>query len=232
MRSWRPFHRPNLSQTLSERLGGLECQQLHAKETLMRIIGVQRRVSPFLIAAALLLQLSSGLAAGELDAQRTTIHGSRPVEVTFTKWPTTGLPPLPTAPAGRTLFQGFVGGDLGDGGFVAEVLDSKVSTACAAVVPPCTPGITPPTISGSIGALQAIYEVQVGENSFTALVQGGRNRITGGVAFLDGVILAGWRTGARVHVAFDTLSNCTDRDGVAHGPCFVGTIRVGRVGDE
>jgi hypothetical protein len=158
------------------------------------------------------------------------MQGSRPVEVTFTKWPTTGQPPLPVHPVpGRTLFQGFVGGDLGDGDFVGEVLDSKVSTAC---VSPCMPGATPATISGSIGALHAIYEVQVGERSFTALIQGGRNRVTGGVALLDGVILAGWRTGARVHVTFDTLSNCTDGDGVAHGACFVGTIRVGRVPEK
>ena len=80
----------------------------------MRIIGVQRRVSPFLIAVVLLLQLSPALAIGQPDAQEATVQGSRPVEVTFTKWPTTGLPPLPAVP-GRTLFQGFVGGDLGDG---------------------------------------------------------------------------------------------------------------------
>ena len=189
----------------------------------MRIIGVQSRVSPFLIAVVLLLQLSPALATGQPDAQEATIQGSRfrecrcparkrqrtasrAVEVTFTKWPTTGLPPLPAVP-GRTLFQGFVGGDLGDGDFVGEVLDSKVSTACTAFAPPCTPGITPPTITGSIGALHAIYEVQVGENSFTALIQGGRNRVTGGAALLDGVILAGWRTGAQVHVAFQTTAD-------------------------
>ena len=149
----------------------------------MRIIGVQSRVSPFLIAVVLLLQLLPALATGQPDAQQATTQGSRvpgmpvpstdttkdkrrgPVEVTFTKWPTTGLPPLPAVP-GRTLFQGFVGGDLGDGDFVGEVLDSKVSTACTAFGPPCTPGITPPTITGSIGALHAIYEVQVGETLF------------------------------------------------------------------
>jgi hypothetical protein len=182
----------------------------------MKVIGVRRGLNLFLI-AVLLLQLSPGLAAGKL-------HDQRPVEVTFTKWPTTGLPPLPAVP-GRTLFLGFVGGDLGDGVFVGEVLDSKVSTACTAFAPPCTPGITPPTISGSIGALQAIYEVQVGDKSFTALIQGGRNRVTGGVALLDGVILAGWRTGARVHVAFETTTNC---DGAPAGPCFQGVIRVER----
>ena len=194
----------------------------------MSIIGVQRRVSPFLIAAVLLLQLSPALATGQPDAQQATTEGSRPVEVTFTKWPTTGLPPLPAVP-GRTLFQGFVGGDLGDGAFVGEVLDSKVSTACTAVVPPCTPGITPPTITGSIGALHAIYEVQVGEHSFTALIQGGRNRVAGGVALLDGVILAGWRTGARVHVEFLTTADCA---GAPAGPCFQGVIRVERAPQE
>lgn len=191
----------------------------------MTIIGDRSRVSLFVIAAVLLIQLSPGLVAGQLDAQQATVHGSRPVEVTFTKWPTTGLPPLPTAPSGRTLFQGFVGGDLGDGDFVGEVLDSKVSTACAAIVPPCMAGITPPTISGSIAALHAVYEVQVGENSFTALIQGGRNRVTGELAFLNGVIVSGWRAGAPVQVAFQTTTNCA---GAPAGPCFQGTIRVGR----
>ena len=212
----------------------------------MRIISVQRRVSPFLIAVVLLLQLSPALATGQPDGQQATIQGSRlpgmpvpskdttkdrrrgAVEVTFTKWPTTGLPPLPAVP-GRTLFQGFVGGDLGDGNFVGEVLDSKVSTACTAFANPCTPGTTPPTITGSIGALQAIYEVQVDGNAFTALIQGGRNRVTGGVALLDGVILAGWRTGARVHVTFQTTADCA---GAPAGPCFQGVIRVERAPKE
>ncbi len=211
----------------------------------MKAIAVQRRVSRFLI-AGLLLQLSPALATGRADAQQATIQGSHfpgmpvpgqetrrdrrhgPVEVTFTKWPTTGLPPLPAVPS-RTLFKGFVGGDLGDGDFVGEVLDSKVSTACTFFADPCTPGTTPPTISGSIGALHAIYEVQVGENSFTALIQGGRNRVAGGVALLDGVILAGWRTGARVHVTFLTTTNCT---GAPAGPCFQGVIRVERAPED
>ena len=44
----------------------------------MRIIGVQSRVSPFLIAVVLLLQLSPALATGQPDAQQATIQGSRP----------------------------------------------------------------------------------------------------------------------------------------------------------
>ena len=87
----------------------------------MRIIGVQSRVSPFLIAVVLLLQLSPALATGQPDAQQATIQGSRfpgmpvpstdttrdrrrgPVEVTFTKWRTAGLPPLAGYPGADPL---------------------------------------------------------------------------------------------------------------------------------
>ena len=206
----------------------------------MRIIAVQSRVSPFLIAIGLLLPLSPALATGKPEAQQATIQGSRfpgmpvsstetrrdrrrgPVEVTFTKWRTLVL----SLPGGQTrsLFKGYVGGDLGAGDFVAEVLDRKTSTPCTAVDPACAPG-TPPTITVPIAALQVIYEVQVDEESFTALIQGGSISAGGR---LEGVIVSGWRIGAHVRVAFDTLSSCTDRDGVAHGPCFDGTIRVGR----
>ena len=195
----------------------------------MKIIGVQSRVSPFLIAVVLLLQLPPALATGQPEAQQATIQGSQPVEVTFTKWRTAGVPQPPPL-ATRSLFAGNVGGDLGEGDFVGEVLDRKVSTApCTFTAPPCTPGTTQPTITGSIASLQAIYEVQAGEHSFIALIQGGSNSAGGR---LEGVIVSGWRIGAHVRVAFDTLSSCTDRDGVAHGPCFDGTIRVGRAPEK
>jgi hypothetical protein len=135
----------------------------------------------------------------------------------------------PTGSAKRFLFKGYVGGDLGAGDFVGEILDRKASTACTAFDPPCTPGTTPPTITGSIAALQAVYEVQVGDHSFIAVIQGGSTSLGGR---LEGVIVSGWRIGAHVRVAFDTLSSCTDRDGVAHGPCFDGTIRVERAPEE
>jgi hypothetical protein len=207
----------------------------------MKIIGVRSRVSLFLIAAVLLLQLSPGLATGQPDAQHATIQGSPfpgmpvpttettrdrrhgPVEVTFTKWLTAVLPAAPAVPI-RRLFAGNVGGDLGEGDFVGEVLDRKVSTACTSFAPPC-----PPTITGSIASLHAIYEVQAGERSFIALIQGGSDSAGGR---LEGAIVSGWRIGAHVRVAFDTLSSCTDRDGVTHGPCFDGTIRVGRAPEE
>jgi hypothetical protein len=90
------------------------------------------------------------------------------------------------------------------------VLDRKVTT---------NPLITP-----SITKLEAIYEVVDGDRSFTALIEGGTDNLTG-AARLDGVILAGWRTGARVHVEFQVLTNCF---GAPLGRCFQGTIRIQR----
>ena len=69
-----------------------------------------------------------------------------------------------------------------------------------------------------------------GKHSFTALIRGGTSRDTG-AAQLDGVILFGWRTGARVQVEFQTMpapspteSGC---DGAPPGiNCFQGTIHI------
>jgi hypothetical protein len=123
-----------------------------------------------------------------------------PVEVTFTKWLTTAVEPY--------LLAGVTGGDVA-GAFVGEVLQIQGST---------NPDVT------SILRLEAIYEVQ-GDNpdhSFTALIRGGQTAV-GGAGLLDGVILSGWRTGARVHVEFETTSGCA---GNPAGPCFEGTIRI------
>ena len=181
----------------------------------MKTIGVQRGVGSLVIAVGLLLQPFPATALAEPNAHAT-------IEVTFTKWRTAVLPP--SGVQTRSLFTGTVAGDLGAGDMVAEVLGRQASTPCTAFAPPCTPGITPPTIAGSIVALDAIYEVQVGDHSFTALIQGGSNGITG-AALLDGVILAGWRTGARVHVTFQTTPNCA---GSPTGPCFQGVIGIER----
>ncbi len=99
----------------------------------MKIIGVPSRVGLAVVAAVLLLQLSPGLTAGQPDAQQATIQGSRfpgmpapstkttrdrrrgPVDVTFTKWVTTG-----------TFLAGIAGGDV-DGRFVGEVLEGQTS---------------------------------------------------------------------------------------------------------
>ena len=117
-----------------------------------------------------------------------------PVDITFTKW-ITGFP----------LMAGFVGGDVA-GDFAGEVLQYQESG------------------NRRIIRLEAMYEVQAGNRSFTALVRGGQNNETG-TAILDGVILGGWRTGARVHVEYEVKTDCT---GAPAGLCFQGTIHIER----
>lgn len=129
---------------------------------------------------------------------------NRPVDISFTKWITT-----------YPLMQGFTGGDV-DGIYVGEVLERQVSTN--------------PNLNGIV-RLEAIYQVQNENGSFfTALIRGGTDAVTG-AALLDGVILAGWRTGAPVHVDFATVAGATG--GCVGAPpgtitCFKGNIHVGR----
>ena len=129
---------------------------------------------------------------------------NRPVEITFTKWVTT-----------FPLMEGFWGGDVANP-YVGEILQRQVSVN--------------PALNGII-RLEAIYEIHHGDQFFTALIRGGTNSVTG-AAQLDGVVLAGWRTGAPVHVAFDTIPGIPGTIACAGAPagktCFVGTIRVGR----
>ena len=82
-----------------------------------------------------------------------------------------------------------------------------------------------------IQRLEAIYAVDA-ENerrSFTALIRGGQNNVTG-VARFDGVIQAGWRTGARVQVVYQRYfasdPRCLDAGAPATANCFVGTIYI------
>jgi hypothetical protein len=126
---------------------------------------------------------------------------NRPVEVTFTKWVTTS-----------PLMEGFWGGETTNK-YVGEILQRQVSV---------NPALN------SIIRLEAIYEIQNGDQSFTALIRGGTNNLTG-AALLDGVVIAGWRTGASVHVKFDTIPATTGCVGAPAGKtCFRGTIRVER----
>lgn len=181
--------------------------QMPRKSSFMTNRHRRSRIISSVIAIVLLLHVSPALASGATQDD----DGERGVVVRFTKWVTAVVPANPALVAPRRLLMaGIVRGDVGAGAFVGEVLDRKVSTLGNITVP--------------IVALHAIYEVQAGEYSFTALIQGGQNNA--GRGLLDGVILEGWQTGARVHVEFRTLSSCIDRDGVTHGPCFRGTIRI------
>jgi hypothetical protein len=169
----------------------------------MRTMRVYRRVVSFAGAIALVFQISPAFAEGRGD-------DSRPVEVRFTKWVT-------TAP----LMEGFWGGDLANK-FVGEIFQRQVSQRqadnCFLPAPNC----------GRLIRLEALYEVQNGDHSFTALIRGGTSGDTG-AAVLDGTVLFGWRVGASVHVEFQTVPGTTGCVGAPLGAtCFQGTIHVGR----
>jgi hypothetical protein len=104
---------------------------------------------------------------------------------------------------------GFAGDGL-EGSFVGEVLWRQAS------------------VNGHVVGLEAMYEVVDGDRSFTALIRGGQN--ASGAAQFDGVILAGWRAGARVQVVYQR--HLGSEGGCVGAPvgktCFEGIIHVGR----
>jgi len=162
-------------------------------------------VAAVIVLSLLLLQTSHARAGDKADV------------VTFTKWvtgvtaPTVPGTPLPPADPGENilLLAGFTGG-AAPGLFYGEVLYRKVSA------------------NKQITQLWPIYQVSAGNRSFTALIQGGTNNATG-VGLLEGVIMDGWRTGSRVRVRFQAMTNCA---GAPAGTCFQGTIRILRDEDE
>jgi hypothetical protein len=156
--------------------------------------------------------LVPGFTVPSAEAGKSINH--RTLTITFTKWITEVVAPDPVnAIPRRFLMAGKTGGDV-DGDFAGEVLNRQES------------------LNRRVIWLEAMYEVQAGDHSFVALIRGGTGETTAGepaavsgAALLDGVILSGWRTGARVHVAFQTTSDC---DGApSSGTCFQGTITVG-----
>jgi len=171
----------------------------------MKSIAIRARVASLVGAAALLIQTAPALATGQQQADQG--DNNRPVEITFTKWG--GIPPPPPAPQPPFgLFEG-VSSDGPVGSFVAEVLWRQMS------------------VNGHVTGLEAMYEVVDGNRSFTALIRGGQN--AAGAALLEGVILAGWRSGARVQVVFQ--KHLGSEGGCEKAPgktCFEGTIYVGR----
>ena len=177
----------------------------------MRTVRLHSRVACFVGAAALLVQISPAMAS-DWD------HHNRPVEITFTKWaapspvfPPPPPPPAPPPPPFFGLFEGFAGDGL-PGSFGAEVLWRQAS------------------LNGHVSGLEAMYEVVDGDRSFTALIRGGSN--AAGRGLLEGVIMAGWRMGARVQVVFQrygAIAGMSSCDGApVNKTCFVGTIHVER----
>ena len=175
-----------------------------------------RRYSAPLIAAITFLQVATAWAGGQ---SAPSIQGSPfpgmpphagsrsqpPVEISYTKWV--------RVVDGVTFLEGFTGGDV-EGVFAGQVLRSQTS------------------VDQRIVALEAIYEVQAGPHSLTALIRGGRTNNPGD-AILDGVVLDGWRTGANVHVEFQRKPAPSANESACEGApaglaCFQGTITVGR----
>ena len=141
---------------------------------------------------------------------------SRPVDVTFTKW-TSG-----------TFLVGIAGGDI-DGRYVGEVLEGQTSTNPE--LNPNPEGLVGPTFNG-VRKLEAVYQVNADDEdeSFTALIRGGQNQVTG-VAQFTGFVVAGFRTGAEVQVQYQRYlvgdPHCLDAGAPVTGGCFQGTIRIG-----
>jgi hypothetical protein len=169
----------------------------------MNINRTHVRLAVFAGAIALLLQIAPVRAGDERDR-------NNPVDVTFTKWSVTA-PALPAPQPPFGLLEGFAN-DGPVGSYVGEVLWRQAS------------------LNGHVVGLTAMYEVVDGDRSFTALIRGGQNQA--GAAHFDGVILAGWRAGARVQVVYQrylanpTMPSCNGAP--VNKTCFEGTIHVGR----
>lgn len=169
----------------------------------MRTVRLHTRVACLASAAALLVQISPSPATGQDH------DDNRPVEITFTKW---GVPPPAVPPTPFFgLFEGFAN-DGPVGSFNAEVLWRQQS------------------VNQHVAGLEAMYEVVDGDRSFTALIRGGQN--AAGAAHFDGVILSGWRAGARVEVVYQRYLATAGAPSCAGAPvnktCFEGIIHVGR----
>jgi hypothetical protein len=72
-----------------------------------------------------------------------------------------------------------------------------------------------------------LYHVDAGRNRSDEERRAGRRLRA---ALLEGVILTGWRTAARVHVEFQTTTNCVGAPDAR--TCFEGTIRIERAPEK
>ena len=139
----------------------------------------------------------SGAGAGA-QAQAS---GTKPVEVTFTKWVTT-FPAL----------AGITGGDA-PGTFAGTVVSRNAFD------------------NGTIVQLEAEYRVTAANptHSFVARIEGQQNNQTLH-AVLNGTVIDGWLRGAQVQVTFDIVDPAPGTSCVTGAPvnkrCFQGTIRI------
>lgn len=135
-------------------------------------------------------------AASGVNEVRGAQASSGPnIEVTFTKWIDPSFP----------QFKGVAGGDV-PGDFAATVLQRT------------------PFDNGNIVDLRARYEVIAEDagHSFVAEIEGKQNNQTLR-AVLNGSVVHGWLTGARVHVTFDVIEPCSQFN---KPRCFTGILTV------
>jgi len=175
----------------------------------------------------LVLPMSAAIAAGQRETDQDNRLGDRPITVPFTKW-RVNIPADPSQPPFQ--FDGVADGSVADS-FVAEVLQRQSTTFTK--------------FKNKLTRLEAVYEVrteacvavpaicgQGDDRSFTALIRGGQDVAASGR--LDGVVLAGWRTGAPVHVVFERHIPATPFDVACTGApmgttCFEGTLQIAGV---
>src|SRR5579864_4293495 len=160
---------------------------------------------------ATLVVVSVAFAANVLaDPAPKSFDSRHRVEMTFTKWV--------TITPGGGIMQGIVGGDV-VGKFAGQVLVNQTTDLVAKLGAP----------AADINVLQAVYEVQAGDQSLRGLVQGGYD-ISANAARLDGTVLGGRLTGENMNVEFVALpcsqSNAGNQSNAFGGTCFQGTITV------
>jgi hypothetical protein len=166
--------------------------------------GIRRRIALVGVWSLVVTGLVSGNAVSASGGEER-LDGP-PLVVTFTKWITAD---------GFPWMAGIVGGAVGEGTFAGEVVAYRDYGAnCSNPSRGC--------LTFPFTLIEAVYNIQAGDRSFTALIRGGASDRTGR-GTLNGAILDGWMTGATVHVEFQSLFTCS---GNPAGPCFEGTITI------
>jgi hypothetical protein len=162
---------------------------------------LKRRFTTYLAAILGLALLASIGVVAHLEATVASADGFGQTRVTFTKW-VTDFPPsgMPIA-----NMVGVVGGDVGDGNFVGEVLTFD------------------PTLGGGkVAKITADYHLNgsVHQSTVRLTVWQFNNKF----AVLSGAVTGGWKTGALAYGMYQVIP-CTQ--GVVQGGiCYQGTLYV------